>query len=270
MKSAWVAVVVCVVLTTAVFAQGLATPRSMGMGGAVVGVADDAGAWFQNPAGLGALSAVAPEGKLWANDAIGAWADMAGTDAWDLTWSGWQPAKALGFGAGYGDMDGVGSILGAGAGMAIKNLPLSVGANVYNVNPDAGSDTTYVDLGLLYQFVQPEKAPIRVGLVARDLTDEVQTTFDLGVAWPATPKLLVAVDVVDVTDEMDTQFNAGVEYKFGKMNEWTARIGEVDDGTDNNLTLGAGYSFAKTWRVDAAWQDAAADDIWSVGVGCGF
>ena len=62
MKSAWIVVVaVCVVLTSAAFAQ---TPRQMGMGGAAIGVADDAGAWFQNPAGLGALNVACPtEGK---------------------------------------------------------------------------------------------------------------------------------------------------------------------------------------------------------------
>jgi len=239
------------------------------MGSAVTGMANDGSAWFQNPAGLGALDLACPEGKLWANDAIAGFADMGPSDAWGVTWSGWQPAKALGFGAGYADTDS-NSILGGGVGMGIKNLPLSVGLSVWNNNPDMGSDTTFVDLGLLYQFVQPEKAPIRLGLVARDLTDEIQTTFDLGVAWPAAPNWLVAVDVKDVSDEFNTLFDAGVEYTFGKTAEWAARIGEVDDSVDNNLTLGVGYKFANNWRVDAAWVDGSVDDTWGVSAGFGF
>jgi len=240
------------------------------MGSAVVGVADDGAAWVQNPAGLGALDLKCEKGKEWANDAIGAYARLSSVDAWGVTWSGWQPAKAMGFGAGYVNMDSA-QAYGAGFGMGIKSLPLSLGVNAKVMDPDAGSSTTTFDLAALYQFVQPAKAPIRVGLVARDITDKVQTTWDLGVAWPATPKLLVAVDVRDLTDEFNTLFNAGAEYKFGKTNEWTARLGEVDNGTDNNLTLGAGYAFANNWRLDAAWQNVkAGDDIWTVGAGFGF
>lgn len=257
----------CVVLTSAAFAQ--ISPRSMGMGGTGVGVANDGVAWGQNPAGLGALDLKAPEGKTWGNDAIGAYADSGSSDAWSASWSGWQPAEAQGFGAGYADND-YSKMFGAGFGMALKNSPLSFGVNVYSVDPDMGSSKTYFDLGAMYQFVQPEKAPIRVGLVARDIADEVQTTFDLGVAWPAAPDWLVAVDILDVTDEFNTAFNAGLEYKFGDLMEWTARIGEVDNGTDNNLTLGAGYAFANNWRVDAGWVDTDGDSTWSVGAGFGF
>lgn len=272
MKSAWiVAVVVCVVLASSVFASGVGTLslRATAMGGAVTGMADDGSAWFQNAAGLGALNLQPQEGKLWANDAIAGYADFGSDDAWGLTWSGWQPAKALGVGAGYANTDWA-DILGAGVGIGIKNLPLSVGLSVYNQDPSSGSDTTYLDLGLMYQFAQPEKAPIRLGLVARDLTDEDQTTFDIGVAWPAAPNWLVAVDVKDLTDEYDTLFCGGVEYTFGQTAEWAARAGLTDDGSDNNLTLGVGYKFKNNWRVDAAWVDGDVDDTWGVSAGIGF
>lgn len=272
MKSAWiVAVVVCVVLASSVFASGVGTLslRATAMGGAVTGMADDGSAWFQNAAGLGALNLQPQEGKLWANDAIAGYADFGSDDAWGLTWSGWQPAKALGVGAGYASTDWA-DTFGAGVGIGIKNLPLSVGLSVYNQDPSSGSDTTYLDLGLMYQFAQPEKAPIRLGLVARDLTDEDQTIFDIGVAWPAAPNWLVAVDVKDLTDEYDTLFCGGVEYTFGQTAEWAARAGLTDDGSDHNLTLGVGYKFKNNWRVDAAWVDGDVDDTWGVSAGIGF
>lgn len=284
MKSAWlVAVVVCVVLTSAAFAQF--SPRSMGMGSTGVGVADDGAAWYQNPAGLGALNLAAQEDKMWANDVIGGFADMGSDTAWGATWSGWQPAKAMGFGAGFGDVENSGTTLGGGFGMAIKNSALSLGVNVVSFDrddysysmpvsksPGSSGTTTTFDLGALYKFAQPEKAPISVGLVVRDITDEDQTHFDVGVAWPATDKLLIAVDVLDIADDFGygAMFNAGAEMKFGEMNEWTARIGEVDDGDNNNLTLGAGYAFANNWRLDAAWVDSDHDSSWSVAAGFGF
>ena len=270
MKAAWVvAVVVCVVLTSAAFAQSGMSVRSLGMGNTVTGQANDAGAWFNNPAGLGALNLTAQEGKTWANDAAAGFADTGNETMWGATWSGWQPAKGMGIGAGYFDGDHS-KTYGAGFGMAIKNTPLSLGADVSVVDPSAGSSTTYFDLAALYQFAQPEKAPIRVGLVAVDITGEDKTTFDFGVAWPAAPNWLVAVDVNDITDEYETTFDAGAEYVFGAQAEWAARIGETDDGADNNLTLGVGYKFANNWRLDAAWIDGNTDDTLAVSAGFGF
>jgi len=262
---------VCVVLTSAAFAQF--SPRSIGMGSAGIGVADDAIAWAQNPAGLGALDLKCQENKLWAADVIGAYGHMNDNSAWSVSGSGWQPAMGMGVGAGYLNVQDSSTAIGAGFGMALKQMPLSLGASVKSVNPDGPGDTnTLIDVGAMYKFPQPLNAPIRVGLVARDITDQVKTSFDVGIAWPATPKCLVAVDVVDLADDLGfgARFNAGVEYKFGQMNEWTARIGEFDNGDSNKLTLGAGYALANNWRLDAAWADGEGSSTWSVGAGVGF
>lgn len=289
MKSAWiVAVIVCVALTSAAFAQ--LSPRAMGMGNTGVGVANDGAAWFQNPAGLGALNLTAIDEKLWAVDVIGAFADSGDSDAFGITGAAWQPAKAMGFGAGFADFQDDDTTIGAGFGMAVKNSPLSLGINVYSIDSDAapvvddeelaavsktpgnGGSETFFDIGAMYQFPVPLKAPIRLGLVWRDVADNFQSSFDLGFAWPATEKLLVAVDILDIADDFGTgaMFNAGLEFKLGLQNEWTARIGTVDDGEDNNLTLGAGYALANNWRLDAAWVDTEGDSTWSVGAGVGF
>lgn len=269
MKSAWVVVAVCVVLTSAAFAQ--ITPRQMGMGGAGIGVADDAAAWYQNPAGLGALNIACPvEGKEWAADAVGAFMDAGDVDGFILTGSGWKPGDLWGLGAGYADVEDAGSAFGIGYGANWKNSAFSWGANVVFEDPDAGDSDTFFNVGLMYRFMQPEKAPIRLGLLIEDITDESDNGpfFNLGIAWPAAPQWLVAVDVVDVTDETDDgpYFSGGVEYSFVGTG-WKARAGFADTGDDHDLTLGAGYAFGNQWRVDAAWQNADADDIWSIGAG---
>jgi len=269
MKSAWVVVVaVCVVLTSAAFAQ---TPRQMGMGGAAIGVADDAGAWFQNPAGLGALNVACPtEGKEWAADAVAAYADAGDADAWLLTGSAWKPADRWGIGAGYVDGDEYGKSYGIGYGANWKTSPLSWGANLVVEDPDDAGSDTYFNLGFMYRFAVPEKAPIRLGLLIEDVTDQSDNGpyFDLGVAWPVAPQWLVAADITDITDETDDgpYFSGGVEYSFVGTG-WKARAGFADTGDGHDLTLGAGYAFGNQWRVDAAWQNADEDDIWSVGAG---
>jgi len=270
MKSAWiVAVLVCVVLTSGVWAQ--TTSRSLGMGGTGTGVADDAAAWFQNPAGLGALNVPCQEGKTWANDAVGTFADYGDVNGWALDWSGWQPAKLMGFGAGFADIEDDVQIIGAGFGMNYKQTPFSWGVNIENVNPDDYllDSNTYFNIGLMYRFPQPEKAPLRLGLVIADVTDESDNGpfFDLGVAWPATDKLLIAADVDDLTDEVDVSFSAGAEYLFGMENEWAARLGALDNGDGHDLTLGLGYAFKNNWRVDAAFVDSDPDSTWSVSAG---
>lgn len=271
MKSTWVvAVLVCVVLASGVWAQ--TTARSLGMGGTGIGVADDAAAWFQNPAGLGALNIPAAEGKTWGNDVAGEYVDWGDTDAWALDWSGWQPNKLMGFGAGVADDEDYATYFGAGFGMNYKQTPFSFGISALFEDPDTGDSNTYFDLGLMYRFAQPEKQPIRVGLVISDITDETDNGpfFDLGVAWPATDKLLIAADATDLTDEVDFQFSAGAEYKFGVNSEWAARIGAMDNGDGHDLTLGLGYKFVNNWRLEAAFVDADPDSTWSIGAGVTF
>lgn len=265
MKYVWmVAVLMCVVLTSSAFAQF--TPRQLGMGNAATAVADDGGAWFQNPAGLGGLNINCEEGKAWANDIIG-FAGDSNDSFFGATWSGFQPAKAQGFGAGYID-GGNTKIFGGGFGMNWKDSPFSVGANLAWNDPDAGDSDVFFALGGMYKFAREDADPVRVGLVINDLFDQSDfgPFFNAGVAWPVNERFLVAVDIVDLTDEIDTEFNFGAEYLFGDQYEWAVRAGAAD----GDLTLGAGYAFANNWRIDAAYADTDGDSTWTVGAGLNF
>jgi hypothetical protein len=283
MKSLWiVAVLVCVVLTSGVWAQSMVnvSPRAAGMGGAAIGVADDASAWYQNPAGLGALNLSCKPGSEYASDAMAAWASNNDDSAWGVTWSGWKPKDKMGFGAGYGWLHDTGSAYGAGFGASFKSFPLSLGANVMGINPDGpDEDQTIINLGAMYLCNQGQgKAPIRLGLTVGDVTNQYDdgAVWSAGIAWPATPELLVALDVVDIGTAWNNNalFSGGVEYACGKAKEWRARAGfmgtEDEDGdTSTRLTLGAGYA-AKDWRVDVAWVNTDPDSTWSIGLGTHF
>jgi len=282
MKSLWIVAVLVCVAATGVWAQSMATfsPRAMGMGGAGIGVADDAAAWFQNPAGLAALNLQCKEGNEYANDALVGFADQDESNAWLISWSGWKPSDNIGFGAGYGDMEDVASAFGAGFGAGIKNIPLSLGINVMSVNVDgSGDDPAYDDgdddqtilnFGAMYRFDQGEgKAPVRLGVTADDITEEFDrgVIWNAGIAWPATPELLIALDVNDLSEEIgDATFNGGAEYAFGLNKEWRGRAGLMDDGDETNFTVGFGYA-AKNWRADFAWIDTDPESTWAVGVG---
>jgi len=277
MKYTWAVVVALCLVVSGAWASGLGfnTARSLGMGGAVNAVADDAAAWFQNPAGLANLNAPAVEGKTWGNDIMLTYSKLdsgsSDVDGWGLTWSGWQPEKAMGVGAGYVNSD-YESMLGAGFGMALKNSPLSWGVNVVNHDPDSGDSSTIFNIGLMYKFMQEDKAPVRVALMAEDITDEWDegVWFNLGVLWPVTEKVSLAVDVDDVTDQSDSSpfFSAGAECTFGTNNEWTGRVGVMDTGEDHELTAGVGYA-AKNWKFAFGYADIA-DGQWAVSASTGF
>lgn len=286
-----VAVLICVAVTGAWAQGGVPTARALGMGTAVIGIADDGAAWSQNPAGLGALNVPVQAGKMWGIDAIGSYGqaddDEGDFDAWSINVSGWLPEKGYGLGVGYADLEDSSSAIGAGFGMKLRNMPLSVGINVMDVDADDDDyypdlnpvqvmpgmgDYTPVSLGFLYEFEQPQSSPIRLGVTVEDLFDDsdMGPMLNAGIAWPATQGLLLAADVRDITDETDDGplFSAGLEYRPAKLAEWAFRAGVMDDGDGHDLTLGAGYAWDNV-RVDAAWADTY-DGTWEVSVGLNF
>lgn len=269
MKSVWI-VAVLVVLASGAWAQipGL-TPRAIGMGGAAIGVADDAAAWLENPAGLPSLNVPCPEGKDWGHDIIGAFANVSDTDIFGVTWSGMKPSDGLGVGAGFLDIEDGGNVFGAGAGYAFRNSPFSVGANLAFLNPEVGDDQTVVNAGAMYRVMRTDRAPIKIGLTVNDITDEIGGAFwNVGVGIPVTEKLLVAIDVNDISDEIDTTVNGGVELTLGNQNEWKVRAGAIDTGDDHELTLGVGYKKPDAnWRADFGFANFDPDALWTVGVG---
>lgn len=274
MRITWAAVVVaCLAWTAIAGAQSFpTTPRAMGMGNAVIGVADDGGAWAQNPAGLGALHVRTQDAKNWGNDVIiGLGKVSPGNDTGlGINWSGWNPTSTMGFGAGYNDMGNT-TAFGAGFGMGYKNSMFSWGVDVMRLERNFRDDTVF-DFGAMYRFVRPGQANTRLGLKLFDVTNATDDgpQLGLGVAWPASDDLLVAVDVVDVTGESASGpfLNGGVEYKLGQAKEWRARGGLFDGGDGHKLTLGVGVVLPKV-RLDLGYMDTN-NSTWMVGAGFDF
>jgi len=284
MKSVWV-VLVCVVLASTAFAQipvGF-SPRAVGMGMAGIGVADDASAWFQNPACLAALNVPVQEGETWGHDVSASYASIVDVvDTWRVSWSGWQPEGNVGVGAGYLNVNTPGPTLvglGAGVGKGIGSTPLSLGLNVVQLQA-VGTTRTLLNGGAMFRIGQGDRKPIRIGLTAIDLTDELNagTFLNAGVAWPIMDNLLLAVDAIDLTEQISAigiHANGGLEYRFGSNDEWAARVGLVDFGIpaiDPLITAGLGFSQGR-WRVDGAWMEAPASGLestWTIGAGMCF
>jgi hypothetical protein len=237
------------------------------MGSTGIGVADDAAAWFQNPAGLAALRPQCEtEDELWAAEVTAGYGKVLGENAGVINVSGWQPANLIGAGFGYGDVEDTGRAWGIGFGMNYRQSPFSFGLNFLRDDPAVGDPETSLNLGLMYRFEQPDKDPLRLGLYVRDLTDVYDNglMWDLGLAWPATNELLIAVDVRDITNEIDTEVNAGAEYWFGPDRDWALRAGVNDNLVGTDFTFGMGYVFSKDVRIDASVVDSDPDTTWNI------
>ncbi len=276
-----------IALSLVVSAAAWATPRAAGMGGAQIGVADDAGAWLYNPAGLSSLDVPVQPGKVWGSDIIGGWyqrkfsgsSSSVGTlssssdkvTTWGVDWSAVDPAKGRGFGVGFEDTEDFGNLFGAGYGQRWNTTPWSWGVNVNRFNPDSGSAKRLFDIGFMYRMDRQVGAPVNFGLVVRDVTSEFDTMLDLGVGFMASDKLLLALDIADVFDASDNgpYVSFGAELTAGKADERKFRAGLMDNGSDRDLTLGAGYSWGD-WRVDAVWVDVDSGNAYGLGVGYNF
>ena len=298
MKHALVVVVLCLTISVAWAQSGFgtgrafSTARAMGMGDAVVGVANDAAAWYQNPAGLGLMKSTNSMIPL-ASDVVGTWAskDLGSQSAKErsITWSGSMTGRGLGLGLGYGDVEDSSKTYGAGFGMALKPGWLSWGLNVLRYDPQelataavtsAATTTTTnkqdadtrVSAGLMLQIPQLQSDPIRVGVTVQDIFDgsDHGPFVNAGAYWPVIKSLGFALDLRDITDrsEEGPLVNAGVEYQVGLLGNWTVRAGMVDDGSNRDYTAGVGIHLLK-WRADAAYS-AANDGMWALSGGWEF
>lgn len=282
------AVLVCVVLATGAWAQwaGGISPRAAGMGGAAIGVADDAHAFYQNPAGLAALAVPVREGAEYGNDAMFSYANISDENNWGVALSGWKPEGNFGYGAGYADPTSVSTIFGVGFGAGFSNIPLSAGINLLKIDQFVAdypypypvqiggfhNTTNLLNAGLMYRISQGEgKDPIRLGFTVQDLGDEFVNGpfYNAGLGWKPVKNLLVAVDATDLSDEAETGVlvSGGVEYAFNSGPQtWFGRAGLMDNGDEHKATVGAGYKCGN-WRADFAWIDTDPDAVWTFGVG---
>lgn len=262
---AWVLAILVGAMVASVACAQL-TPRSVAMGSTGVGVADDAAAWFQNPAGLGALNIKCTPNQRLAVDMMAGAIRMSEENGGGITASGWNPATHVGVGAGYGDINDTGRDYGVGVGASYKDSPFSYGLSYDRVHPFGDGWFDILNVGFMYRFEQPGKDPLRVGLLLRDVTNDTDNGpfVDLGIAWPVTNGLLFAADFRDLTTQIDFEVNGGLEYKFGANHGWVARAGLHDTLTDTNLCAGLGFRFNPDWRIDTAWEDNSSENTWLI------
>jgi len=287
MKSRWfLAALLVVALSGSVMADAqtfnaagplFMTPRQIAMGNAAIGVADDAGAWYQNPAGLAALNLTAAEGKNWAHDAIlSNGFTPAGTDYNILngSWSGWKPAEQFGIGGGLSRWPEFINFGGLGVGTQFRHTKLLVGANFthYNIEhvlPPQGVSFTSYNVGLMYPFSDTFKLGVRANNLS--MVWSRKRFYDAGIGWRIGSRLLLAADATDVSNISDDgpYFNVGAEFKAGKNMD--LRAGMRDDGTEHNLAAGLGIRLNKSWRIDGAYTGMTNDEhYWIVGAGLSF
>ena len=281
MKLRFVAVVLaCVLLATGAWAQfavGI-SPRVTAMGGAGIGVCNDAAAVYQNPAGLAALGVPVPDGASYGSQGLFGYANTDDHEGYIMSLSGWKPSGGFGYGAAYANAEGgllnlgpTGShVFAAGLGGVIGNSPLSVGVNILSVGGKGSGE--YVTAGMLYRISQSgDRAPVRLGVTAFDIFDDTGSgpSWNVGVGWEAVKNLLVAVDASDLTDEIGNGVlvSGGVEYGLSDAagRQYFLRGGLMDTGTDNVFTAGLGYK-SKDWHVDFSYVDTSPNSTWTVGL----
>ncbi len=278
MRNAYWLVMTVALVVVMVAPAGAQTARSLAMGNAGVGVADDSVAWSQNPAGLPYLQPAPITLSPFPSHISGTIDLDSDVDTLGLNYSARLKGRTAGWGIGYWKMDMGNSDtdnLGAGYGMPFGQRGMSWGVALRRVETtSSGSQVEQVsstsndkfvgDIGVMFRQSLPV-SDLKVGLVARDVTDQFQSTFDLGASVDLPAGVLVAADIVDITDEADTQFNIGAEWKPPLLSAVVVRGGLAD----GDVTLGAGYDLGMI-QVSLSWQDLDADSLTSATVSAVF
>jgi hypothetical protein len=239
------------------------TPRQLAMGGAAIAVANDCGAWRQNPAGLPRLNVPQQEGPLLSDLQINFGSFTEGSsNVWGMNWSGYSPAHRIGFGAGFASISEAmsPSWQGVGVGMQIGSSPFSMGASLRRIELPL-EDLWYGNVGALIRSGQ-----FAVGVRVDDVTARSGDRYvNAGASWQAGDRLLLAVDAIDATNVIGN----GPLYCYGGELKVTPalalRAGSIDDGFERATSFGAGYEQAG-YRFDFAYLDSSGGAFWSVGI----
>lgn len=268
MKRLLLTLAVVALLASVAIAQDIETTMA---GRAQIGAGLVSEAWLQNPAVLGMRGTIntSPDG-VWQHSAAGLYEIEGEVDLRSISWGGYQAGARWGVGAGYTEVMDMDSF-GFGAGWGTPDGRLSVGLNYQSVDVPQGDSLDIFDfaIGGLLPDVCAAFDRGTWGIIARDMADEVETTFDAGVGFES-PDWRVALDVEDISDEVETVFQIGATRRFGPMRQYEAGIGLDDDD------LTAGFVYRPTadgevspWKIGIAWIDADdnADDAWVIGAG---
>jgi len=265
-------VVVIVLTMSAADAQWY---RNMARGDTMIADPAFSTAWLANPAVLASLAAPADgEVAKWHNEASADVKISGDDDFWGVDWGGFNAAKGWGVGAGYWDSDW-GQEYGLGVGKQFKDFSVGVSwqhqeeDSVYTpTSTQVGADDSwdFLQVGLFKNFDVSDQASsisnVRAGAVWWDVTDEVDSVIDLGVAVDFVEGFTVALDWLD----FDT-INFGASTKLGKAKEFEVAAGL----SDGDLTVGATYDVTRkatggNWKVGFAWADYEWDEVAQGGV----
>jgi len=286
MKHTVVLVVACLLLSTAAFASGSSMsaffiPEIM-RGNTVIGNPSQSIAWSGNPAALaGEKTDALTDGPAMDNAASFATNLSGDEDVWALSYGGRSMVKGWGIGAGYVDAD-YSESYGLGFGMPVSGFEVGVNwrhtdMDVWSPGVDSLQGSYMDDSQDLFDLagrkvwtydgdgngaVIKGVSKMAVGAVLRDVTDEVDSTLDLGVSLDFANGWTFNLDLLD----FDT-VNLGASTRIGSAKEWEVGAGLAD----GDLTLGAIYDITKdgaptAWRVGVAWADYDWDDIFYGGV----
>lgn len=241
---------------TAIISEVGTSARVIGMGGAFIGVADDATAVYYNPAGLALLSGRQVY-SMYTNryNSVSHLAAIYGErnlgfGIVSLQANGIELTDEFGNPSGYTDY-GEQCILGAAA-TKYRGLNIGVTVKYYRqklTDDDTGSGIT-ADVGVIYDL-----PGFRIGAVGRNVFGEVNYStgavdpFDrkvgLGASWKMAKDLTVAVDVWN-----DLRANLGAEYAAGNLAlRCGARV--TEEGT--NFAAGFGAK-VRNFQVDYSFE----------------
>lgn len=278
MKSPLTVVVVVVLLAalvTAAAASEATDARVLAMGGVRAGLANGASSFLDNPAGLPDVDTFGLRLSPWPMIVSGSTTLDADVDMWSVLGAGRNQAGTQGVGAGFWHASAPGwdaDFIGAGYGLDLFGPDTALGIAVIHqdrtstVTPvqNGDGDATVFNLGVMKRLSDPVNT-WRVGLVARDVTDEWGNgpTFDLGASVDLPAGLLVAADLVDLTDEVDSRVNLGAQWAI-PLTSVLVRAGLAD----GDLTAGVGYRVSG-FELSAGWADFAGGDEFQVSAtGC--
>ena len=171
------------------------------------------GAWAHNPAALADLAGMSndlPAVNGWRHAASGLVELSGDSDILAVNWGGVKTGKDFGLGAGLIDAFDT-TFWGVGFGRSMPSRDIAWGASWINIDPKTRSSSNIISLGVagnLLSLGVATTSPVRYGVVARDITDEFERMWDLGIATQA-GGLDFAIDIADIANAMDRRFRIG-------------------------------------------------------------
>lgn len=249
--------------------------RQLGMGGAFIGLADDADATYWNPAGLAFLEKKEVKGMLILSDEINYKSNLSYA----------QPAGekyAVGVNIiGYnkfvdGADDSMQQFLIQGSVAYRISDKIAVGANIkkHSTRFSISDNTIKTDggIGIDISFLQKINDKTSWGILIQDVNEPTEKVEgqDLikwvrnvrpGIAYHASDKLVLTADVYDLfnASNQDVSFCLGGEYKLND-GKYTVRGGVYRLGAEDGslVSVGASAKISDAFTVDAALLDGKA------------